>query len=688
MLISLLTLRLELPSDAPDLKFFKTYSAKARGQNQFTKLETKTYASVARGLSTAVDHQPPHKTIQAETSKRDKTHPHLTLSERRERHSSSSDSPFQISSLESELSSESSALTVGCSDVTEKTPADNLTCRGRRVFREIHIELIEEKELEALIMSEDSDVSLVNILEQEPSTSRGEKRHSASGDDDVEDGEEKFQVAHRERKTKSESEDRSSGSHITGHRPKSHSPTNKMLGTVRFYSGNPSVELTNGILHIYKDSQMTTLDKDVTRSEMLCMMGVPASYTIHDLIKFIAPMGDCVNYMQVLRDAIPNQYMLLIKFKDQTSADNFYTYFNNRPFNSIEPDICHLVYVAKIEVVNETEGGSLPLLDMTELPNCPVCLERMEESVDGILTVLCNHAFHTHCLAQWGDTSCPVCRYCQTPEAVADQRCMQCGSHESLWICLICGNVGCGRYVDQHAYKHFQDTNHTYAMQLGTNRVWDYAGDNYVHRLAQNKSDGKLVEVDEGGNEIQEEKLDSITLEYTYLLTTQLESQRLYFMEQIQEAVKDVETKLKESTDRLEKERLEREKTECKLSEVSKEKFSLEKKVAQLTARTSKVASDLQDERQMNKSLLENQQVWQGKITMLEERLKQISDKKDQEIAELQEQLRDVMFFLDAQQKFANSPGITQDELQGAQVIVGESAATPGNRGKKSRKKR
>ena len=61
--------------------------------------------------------------------------------------------------------------------------------------------------------------------------------------------------------------------------------------------------------------------------------------------------------------------------------------------------------------------------------------------------------------------------------------------------------------------RHFQETNHTYAMQLGTNRVWDYAGDNYVHRLAQNKSDGKLVQVDEGGNAIQEEKVDSITLE-------------------------------------------------------------------------------------------------------------------------------------------------------------------------------
>ena len=28
-----------------------------------------------------------------------------------------------------------------------------------------------------------------------------------------------------------------------------------------------------------------------------------------------------------------------------------------------------------------------------------------EESVDGVLTVLCNHSFHMSCLAQWGDTT-------------------------------------------------------------------------------------------------------------------------------------------------------------------------------------------------------------------------------------------------------------------------------------------
>ena len=61
--------------------------------------------------------------------------------------------------------------------------------------------------------------------------------------------------------------------------------------------------------------------------------------------------------------------------------------------------------------------------------------------------------------------------------------------------------------------RHFQETQHTYSMELGNNKVWDYIGDNYVHRLVQNKSDGKLVQVDEGGNPVQEEKVDALNLE-------------------------------------------------------------------------------------------------------------------------------------------------------------------------------
>ena len=163
----------------------------------------------------------------------------------------------------------------------------------------------------------------------------------------------------------------------------------------------------------------------------------------------------------------------------------------------------------------------------------------MDESISTVLTILCNHTFHSQCLAQWEDASCPVCRYVQTPELVAEQRCSECQSADDLWICLVCGYVGCGRYVGGHSHAHFLETEHSYTMELGANRVWDYVGDNFVHRLMQTDSaDGKLVEAEgtgyanckgvDGVPVNHDEKMDSIQLEYTYLLTSQLESQRRY----------------------------------------------------------------------------------------------------------------------------------------------------------------
>jgi len=51
------------------------------------------------------------------------------------------------------------------------------------------------------------------------------------------------------------------------------------------------------------------------------------------------------------------------------------------------------------------------------------------------------------------------------------------------------------RYREGHAVRHFEASQHCYSLELETQRVWDYVGDNYVHRLIQSKTDGKLVEL-------------------------------------------------------------------------------------------------------------------------------------------------------------------------------------------------
>ena len=58
--------------------------------------------------------------------------------------------------------------------------------------------------------------------------------------------------------------------------------------------------------------------------------------------------------------------------------------------------------------------------------------------------------------------------------------CEACGVADNLWMCLVCGHVGCGRYAHEHAVRHFEASGHTYAIELSSQRVWDYAGDGYV----------------------------------------------------------------------------------------------------------------------------------------------------------------------------------------------------------------
>lgn len=59
--------------------------------------------------------------------------------------------------------------------------------------------------------------------------------------------------------------------------------------------------------------------------------------------------------------------------------------------------------------------------------------------------------------------------------------CMKCHLLENIWICLVCGCTGCGRYTSQHAFDHFSVTRHAYALELVSGRIWDYMHDEFVH---------------------------------------------------------------------------------------------------------------------------------------------------------------------------------------------------------------
>uniref|UniRef100_A0A8C5Q4S0 Ubiquitin carboxyl-terminal hydrolase n=1 Tax=Leptobrachium leishanense TaxID=445787 RepID=A0A8C5Q4S0_9ANUR len=58
--------------------------------------------------------------------------------------------------------------------------------------------------------------------------------------------------------------------------------------------------------------------------------------------------------------------------------------------------------------------------------------------------------------------------------------CVDCNTTESVWACLGCSHVACGRYIEEHAVRHFQESKHPVALEVNELYVFCYLCDDYV----------------------------------------------------------------------------------------------------------------------------------------------------------------------------------------------------------------
>ncbi|KAG6867996.1 hypothetical protein C0993_008603 [Termitomyces sp. T159_Od127] len=472
-------------------------------------------------------------------------------------------------------------------------------------------------------------------------------------------------------------------------------------------SKSGTTNLPEGIVHVFRESATRKTPQEIeavppspsTVNEdsdgvLLGVLAVPAYMTPSDFLTFVAPAAQGMAHLRLIRltvknfsDSAPNRSIAIIKFFNPADAAEFVEAYNGKPFNSMDPETCSVVHV--LSVVIDTED-------------------------------LVSQAIHK-CLSKWGDSRCPVCRYSQilqsshptsssarsalpipfaNPSSPTLSSCSSCSSTTNLWICLICGNIGCGRYGRAHAHAHYQSTTHLYALELETQRVWDYAGDGYVHRLIQNKADGKLVELPSAASSaglpprdgslgptqadaLSAEKIEAIGIEYSYLLTSQLESQRSYYEEEAKELrsqVTDLKEQVEQLSQRIEEDAKRRnDEEQGRLAIALKEKHRAEK-ATELSRRLDK---ELKEERAVSEGLM-------TKMNSMKEKVERADADKGEGLAkirELEEQMRDLMFFLETRMKIESGQGPEAELAGGSVQISSPPEASRETKKKKTRKR-
>lgn len=506
-----------------------------------------------------------------------------------------------------------------------------------------------------------------------------------------------------------------------------------------------------GIVHLYREAkdleQAHAASTETLNGEdgtILCIPAVPSYTSPVAFFKFIGQeYMSHVAHMRMLMTSTLGTYMVLMKFRDRRVADRWRKEFDGKAFGPMRDEaVCHVTYIKSVTIETPSENVASsskaaakavtqltslkpfppPTPDLVEMPTCTVCLERMDETA-GLITIPCQHVFHCTCLQSWRGSGCPICRATNPTPKSTDSNdpyshpfgnnisniCGRCNTTDDLWVCLICGNVGCGRYKGGHAKEHWKETAHCFSLELETQHVWDYAGDMWVHRLIREKGEGKVVEFPSGAHNgrsghhhhaqqemgddvVPRAKLDNIGMEYTHLLTSQLESQRVYFEEIVSKAA-DKAAKAAASAEAASAQAaeamsrmgvLEGEHTALKNETIPQLERDLDRerrRAEKSTELARKMGQSLQEEKKINEGLME-------KLTHVNkevEKLKVQNEELRGEVEEQKEMNRDLSMFISGQEKLKEMEEegkVTQEELEGGETSVPEKKGRSKGKGK------
>ena len=364
----------------------------------------------------------------------------------------------------------------------------------------------------------------------------------------------------------------------------------------------------------------------ISRTNLIFIIAIPENCTNENIINYFGKEVEKIKGILFIKSQ--NKFTsLIIHFNNQDSADNFYYQFKTKNYSENKSEFLYCVFISKILYNDDEKNNNL---NITEMPTCPLCIEKVEPSSIGIETMLnifpCNRWLNYK-------KNCKVCSKFPYINLLKCEKCENLNSN-SLWCCLICGFIGCNRYEEKHLILHYKETNHRYSIELSTQRIWDYMTDKFVHRIINTEHSQILLE---DNNNIEEapstqeflQRMENVIEEYNKVLATQLELQRKYY----EDEVKKMEEKYNNNNNS---------KLNSVLDDIKKKKYKIKlnqklykdcvKKLGEQDKQIEKIKDDIELNKNFIKNIMEdNEKVKRGEVKnkIIEE--KEIAIKKQKE---------------------------------------------------------
>ena len=285
-----------------------------------------------------------------------------------------------------------------------------------------------------------------------------------------------------------------------------------------------------------------------------------------------------------------------------------------------------------------------------------------------------------------------------------------CRSTVDLWMCLICGHTGCGRYRGSHAAEHFEETGHGFALEVadgrgvrsgrqGSELVWDYTRDAYVHRLVSEDPVGGFRGASEGFEDtgvrdescelekapvacvggdrevktgaravdaaLVQAKVDSVATELTQLLVSQMEMQRAYYEKIVDSHHRATERALEDTNAAAAVALAASAAADGAAQKAEQATRVVQRKNRELSEKLERSRKEQSFLRELNETLLSDTRGWRDRVKSAETE----RDALKAEVSELQDQVKDLMMFIEARD--AIEKGGLAAEAQGGTASIG-----------------